>query len=70
MELKNNKHWVDINPTRRYRVDEVAKILNCSRSMVYKLLYMGELEWVQIGKVYRVPGWSIIDYLEANSSQY
>jgi len=50
-EFKDPRHWQDINPDRRYLAKEVAAILRCSESMVYKLRYLGELKWVSVGSV-------------------
>ena len=68
MKILNEKHWEDIDPLRRYRIDEVQQILNCSKSMVYHLIYTGKLEWLKVGYHYRIPGWSLIDYIKENSS--
>lgn len=64
----NDKLIENINPEKKYRIDEVASetILNCSRSMIYKLIFLGELEYLLIGNHYRIPGWSIIKYMENN----
>ncbi len=60
----------NINPHKKYRIDEAKaeEILNCSRSMVYKLMYLGELDYVELGTHRRIPGWSLIDYLQRNDN--
>lgn len=57
-----------INPNKMYRLYELEaeEMLNCSRSFLHKLIYKGELESIKLGTDYRVPGWSVIDYLKRN----
>jgi len=58
----------NIIPHKKYRLDEVASetILNCSVSMVYKLIYLEKLVSVSVGTRHRVPGWSIVEYMQEN----
>ncbi len=58
----------NINPQKMYRLYELEAetMLNCSRSFLHKLIYKGELESVKVGNSYRVPGWSVIEYLKRN----
>lgn len=40
---------------RVLRPDEVAKLLNCSRSQVYSLIKSGEISSIRVGRAVRVP---------------
>jgi len=48
------------------RVDQVAALLNCSKSHVYNLLAAGDLELRRTGEVkgYRIPTDSVRKYLK------
>jgi excisionase family DNA binding protein len=53
---------------RLMRVDAVAELLSCSRPMVYKLIYNGELKAVKIGKRgIRIKEASINNFLAENT---
>ncbi len=44
-------------------VSEVARELRVSKMTIYRLIHAGELRAVQIGKVFRVPGRALNEYL-------
>lgn len=68
-EIKDPRHWKDIDPEKRYRLDEVTVVLNCSESMVYKLRSLGQLKWVKVGSHHRYPGWTLIEYLREAANE-
>ncbi len=49
-----------IEQTKLLRVDETAKLLNCSRSHIYNMIASGELCSVRFGGAVRIPS-SCID---------
>lgn len=67
-EFKDPRLWEDIDPDRKYTTKEVAEILRCSRSTVYNYIYTQRLKQVWFGG-YRIPGWSIIEYIRSNSTE-
>lgn len=54
-----------INPESTYTVDEVAEILKYNRQVIIKIIKRGELSAYKLGRVYRMRGNHIIDYLNA-----
>lgn len=54
---------------RLLRAREVAKILNVSQALAYRLMQMGEIPCVRIGTAVRVRPEDLDDYIEANLSK-
>ncbi len=49
-------------------IHKVAKLLDCSRPMVYELIYDGKLKAIRIGKRgLRISQTSLCDFLEENT---
>lgn len=61
------RHMQDIRPQYKYRTDQVAGLFNCSTGLIYKLRMCGLLEQSPLRSSYRIPGWSLIDYIAANA---
>lgn len=57
---KNLQDYPDI-----LRPDEAAAVLQIGRNSLYKLLAEGRLKSIRIGKVYRIPKSSIIEFINA-----
>lgn len=54
---------------RLLRAREVAKILNVSQALAYRLIQMGEIPCVRIGTAVRVRPEDLDAYIEANLSK-
>ncbi|MQC26898.1 MAG: DNA-binding protein [Chloroflexi bacterium] len=52
--------------TRLLRASDVAKILNISLALAYRLLQLGEIPCVRIGTAVRVRPEDLESYIEAN----
>jgi len=50
-------------------VQEIAKILNASEAMIYKIIRSGELPCVKLGVAIRVPDYTFKKYLEDQLAQ-
>ena len=58
-----------INPQERFpllNAADVAKVLNISLAMAYRLIQIGEIRAVQIGKGRRVRPQDLHQYIESN----
>ena len=58
-----------INPQERFpllNATDVAKVLNISLAMAYRLIQIGEIRAVQIGKGRRVRPQDLRQYIESN----
>lgn len=55
--------------THLLRAREVAKILNVSQALAYRLMQMGEIPCVRIGTAVRVRPEDLDSYIEANLSK-
>lgn len=53
---------------RLLRANEVAKILNVSLALAYRLMQMGEIPCIRIGTAVRVRPEDLAAYIEANLS--
>jgi len=53
---------------RLLKGDEVARILNISRSQAYKLMQQGEIPTVRIGRSVRVRYESLWSFIEENTT--
>ncbi len=62
------RHWQDIKEDRTYTSQEVANLFNCSRNLIYKLRFSGHFEQIRIRNTWRIPGWSLIDYIQENAA--
>jgi len=64
------QRYGDIPAKPRLRIDEVCLALNCERDLVYRMIYDGTLDAVNIARdvntrpLYRVLRCSVIDFLE------
>ena len=64
------QRYGDIPLKPRMRIDEVCRALNCERDHVYRMIYDGTLDAVNIARdvntrpLYRVLRYSVIDFLE------
>ena len=45
-------------------IDDLAKMLKIGKNKAYGLLYHGEIKSIRIGKIYRIPKESVIEYLK------
>jgi excisionase family DNA binding protein len=61
-----NKTAVEIDKPRLLRANDVAKILNISLALAYRLLQMGEIPCVRIGTAVRVRPEDLDAYIDAN----
>ena len=69
-EFKDSRLWAHVDPTRYYKPKEVAEeLLFCARSTVYEFIYCGALKVIKVGSTYRIPGWSVIEYIREHSSE-
>jgi len=62
------RHSEDIERENRYTALTLSKKFNVNRNLICKLRYLGELESTPLLKAYRIPGWSIIDYVQSHAS--
>ena len=46
-------------------VDDIAKILKIGRNKAYNLVNAGTIKSIRIGKKYRIPKSSIVEYIES-----
>ena len=46
-------------------VDDIAKILKIGRNKAYNLVHAGTIKSIRIGKIYRIPKSSIVEYIES-----
>jgi len=74
MQRQNDKEKCSM-PTQQKRQsdrllkgDEVARILNISRSQAYKLMQQGEIPTVRIGRSVRVRYESLWSFIEENTT--
>jgi len=64
------ERYGDVPLKARLRIDEVCLALNCERDLVYRMIYDGTLDAVNIARdvntrpLYRVLRCSVIDFLE------
>lgn len=56
-----------IVPQKKYTYRTIASKLNCSESLIRHLTRIGEIERTPISQTFRVPGWSINDYIIQNT---
>lgn len=49
------------------RIAEVADYLGVSRSKVYQLMGEGELPWVKLGRLRRIPRTQLIEMMERHT---
>ncbi len=45
-------------------VDDLCEILSIGKNTAYRLLKSGEIKAIRIGKVYKIPKESLINYLK------
>jgi len=53
-------------PNRLLKAKEVARQLNISKAMVYRLMQRGEIRCVRIGTAVRVRPSDLVTYIQAN----
>jgi excisionase family DNA binding protein len=68
MKLKYHKTTIlrKINPDQLYTAAEIMQpeILNCERREVYRLIYTGEIRTIKIGNYFRIPGYSLREFIK------
>ena len=52
------------------RPDQAMKRLNCSRSMVYKLIKNGDVEAFRVGSTWRIYGQSLENYKKRSHTKH
>lgn len=55
------------NESGLMRITEVAQYLNVSRSKVYQLMGEGELAWIKLGKVRRIPRTQLLQLMDRHT---
>lgn len=50
-------------------VEQMQKVLGICRSIAYKLLKTGEIKAFKIGRIYKIPKKSVIDYIKKSLEQ-
>ncbi|UCH62717.1 MAG: helix-turn-helix domain-containing protein [Fidelibacterota bacterium] len=53
-----------INRQRLYRTGEVAALMGCSVRYVQLLVELGHLEALRMGRIIRIPGLSLVRFIE------
>ena len=54
---------------RLLKASEVARILNISRSMVYRLIHTGKIPYIRINQAVRVHNDDLCKFIEGNRSE-
>jgi len=65
---KDWRHWSDIGSKLKYTDPQVSKILAVSRILVFRLRKTGVLAESPLRSTVRIPGWSLIDFVQSNAS--
>lgn len=66
--MKTMQHGGMENQKVFLKVSEASKILGVSKSLVYKLVYQGEIKSVKIGRCRRIPINSINEFVASCAS--
>ena len=56
-------------PERLLKADEVARILNISRSLVYRLIHTGKIPHIRINQAVRVHNDDLNKFIEGNRTE-
>lgn len=59
-----------IEPARRYSLTEVADLIGCNRSTVWRVVSSGELSSVRLRHSYYILGSSLTDFLSARAAAH
>jgi excisionase family DNA binding protein len=51
------------SPDRLLRAEEVADMLGCSRSFVWRLIEAGQIDAVHVGRLRRIPASNVARYI-------
>jgi excisionase family DNA binding protein len=62
-----HKSDVSIDPDNLASVNDIAALLNVSDTTVYNLIYRGELPYIKLGKLYRIPLDKFQDWISTSS---
>ena len=62
------RHFDDVRAERKYSGVELARKFSCSYQTIYKLRQLGCLESSPLLTSYRIPGWSVRDFIAENAS--
>jgi len=69
MSNKNNQYAVMFKDHPDVlHVKDIQKILSISKHQVYHLIESGKIRGIKVGKSYKIPKVSVIDYLLGNQS--
>ena len=49
-------------------VDEACELMKVGHNAIYKLLRSGELQGIRNGRVWRIPKYSIVDFVKKRTS--
>ena len=68
MDLEENMNRSDISAIKTYRVEDIVRILDISRSAAYNLVREGHFKIVRIGSAIRISRKSFDEWLENQST--
>ena len=68
MDLEENMNRRDISAIKTYRVEDIVRILDISRSAAYNLVREGHFKTVRIGSAIRISRNSFDEWLENQST--
>lgn len=68
MDLEENMNRSDISVIKTYRVEDIVRILDISRSAAYNLVREGHFKTVRIGSAIRISRKSFDEWLENQST--
>lgn len=68
MDLEENMNRSDISAIKTYRVEDIVRILDISRSAAYNLVREGHFKTVRIGSAIRISRKSFDEWLENQST--
>jgi excisionase family DNA binding protein len=55
------------DPLDLLKVDQATEVLQLSRAKFYQLMEAGQIEYVQVGRCRRIPGWALQAFIERNT---
>jgi len=57
---------LNTHPKRLIRINDAARILACSRSLIYSLMESKQLRYVKLGRSRRIPLTEVYDFIDRN----
>jgi len=63
----DERHFIGVDPEKKYNDRQVASLFNVSPNMIYKLRFMGDLQTISLISSERIVGWSIMDFIRKNA---